>query len=966
MTAWDRLLAEPDWCRGAGRFPLPAYSEFMPPPWVGPKPYDGGPARPGPRAGDWGWDVSESEQEQELRPGLEWIARHALAEVIRLGRGLHTPHLARDCLRDNPYWPRALAEQAGKLAHERYLLLLSVSLSRTQDDKGRVRWTLFGSSEQGPGRPFWRSFFTAPGKEAPAEEAWDFLADLLARVYQVPERTARDPRNPSALAGLRVLPAGADPDFPFWDEGPLPSWCGPLLWQEGADLGKVRFLLTFRPFECLPAEVQNAYVGGRLHLLPFPGSLAFWGDPSLRRLQRQLPLAMQVPLLHLFPRHRGIDGIRIPQSGRLHEGMEAPEGSGTHRPEFVRTHRWQKVARHEDETALCTQGDRVTHVLFSTEPDDLGLYGKPMARNVQVWDSQFRLLLDGPRQGPAEIGQAEEALARGGMFGYRFLFPAMRVGPWEVYWQRPVAAFPGGRLDEPSPHPVLLPYAPTGYLTAYRADAPDLAAPIELWPRLLRRPVHQAANELFAHESQPRRHATTANVRALLEWHELLGQPLPRPLARALLGIPRRQTLDGWLTSLAGKASDPVAGKALAERLVGVLSTEENTPAEEGLTFSHTATREFEVAYWATIAELAHGEYRTKCNADCVRDKATRAALDRHRRDLDALGRHLMERHARAIREAGLNGQAWVGEQAFHWRTDFEFDWWGGWAGNQKGTLHERNVVVRIPGRDSTQAVIMADHYDTAYMEDCYDPKRGGTGARLAAAGADDDHSATAALLLACPTFLELSKAGRLGCDVWLVHLTGEEFPSDCLGARHLCQALVEGTLRVKQLRGPTHDLSGARVRGAYVSDMIAHNRHHRNVFQIAPGEGRASAELARQAWQANRAWNALAGSLNRKAPRRGAAPYRRSDEAVPALTRHAHLHGEVRPDWEPRSTLYNTDGQIFSDAGVPVVLFMEDYDINRSGYHDSQDTLANIDLDYGAALAAIVIESVARVACRP
>jgi hypothetical protein len=70
-----------------------------------------------------------------------------------------------------------------------------------------------------------------------------------------------------------------------------------------------------------------------------------------------------------------------------------------------------------------------------------------------------------------------------------------------------------------------------------------------------------------------------------------------------------------------------------------------------------------------------------------------------------------------------------------------------------------------------------------------------------------------------------------------------------------------------------------------------------------------------------------------------------------------------VRPAWEPRSTLYNTDGQIFSDVGVPVVLFMEDYDIARRGYHDSHDTMANIDLDYGSALATIVLESVARCA---
>jgi hypothetical protein len=74
-------------------------------------------------------------------------------------------------------------------------------------------------------------------------------------------------------------------------------------------------------------------------------------------------------------------------------------------------------------------------------------------------------------------------------------------------------------------------------------------------------------------------------------------------------------------------------------------------------------------------------------------------------------------------------------------------------------------------------------------------------------------------------------------------------------------------------------------------------------------------------------------------------------------------LDGEVRTQDDPASSLYNTDGQVFSDSGVPVVLFMENYDIHRHGYHDTQDTMANIDLDYGAALAAIAIETVARLA---
>ncbi len=84
---------------------------------------------------------------------------------------------------------------------------------------------------------------------------------------------------------------------------------------------------------------------------------------------------------------------------------------------------------------------------------------------------------------------------------------------------------------------------------------------------------------------------------------------------------------------------------------------------------------------------------------------------------------------------------------------------------------------------------------------------------------------------------------------------------------------------------------------------------------------------------------------------------------AIPAAALHPILSGEVRPTSDPRSTLFNTDGQIFSDAGLPVVLFMENYDINRKGYHDSHDTMENIDLDYGSAVAAIAIESVARAA---
>jgi hypothetical protein len=261
----------------------------------------------------------------------------------------------------------------------------------------------------------------------------------------------------------------------------------------------------------------------------------------------------------------------------------------------------------------------------------------------------------------------------------------------------------------------------------------------------------------------------------------------------------------------------------------------------------------------------------------------------------------------------------------------------------------------------------MADHYDTAYMEDVYEKDRGGDGLRAAAAGADDNHSATATLLAAADVLLGRARRGSLARDVWLVHLTGEEFPADCLGARALARALVERRLRFATEEGSVLDVSGVRVVGAFVLDMIAHNNDHdRDVFQIAPGEGAAAARLAREAHVANELWNQETAVWN-QAPDRKRKP-RAARQAhgrhLPPLFAHLPLRGEIRPEWDPRSALYNTDGQIFSDVGVPVVLFMENYDISRTGYHDTHDTMKNIDLDYAAALTAIAIETVAETAC--
>jgi hypothetical protein len=977
---WATLLDGFPWFVGEGSFPLPAYSEFMPPPRLGRYPYgEIDPALVDPED-SFGWRVTEWEEEIELRPALGHLAQRILAAMVRLARGNPDPliigHLGRNLL-DNPYWPPELAARAGRLEFERFVLLAPLALSRTQDDKGRVRWTLFGSSEQGPERAFWKSFFDAPGREVAAAE--DFFIRLLAAAYG--ERIGGS--GALKAGGFRILPSASDPRFPYWTADPLPSWTKEFLIDESSSFEEVRYLLTFRPFARLPAAVKEKYGSGRLALLPFPGSLVFWGQSKYIRLQAELPLAMQIPLLKLIPRRDGPGGLRVPQTGWLHEPGRKNKAAEIHGDlllnTYRRTSRFDRVGRHAADALRDAPESKVARALFGVSSDDLGLYGKPMARNAQIWAADARLLLDGPRATAAQIEAAAEEIEEGGLFRYRFLFPAMRIGRHEVYWHRPLAAFLNPRSGEAE----VVPEAPAGVLTAYPADAPDPAAPKFLWPRILRREPYRAVLLQFDHAHDHYTKQTALNGLALLDAFSWLGEkPLPREFARGLVRLAESETLDQWLASLPERAADRAAGAWVRDELERRLEpAAAGLPARGGvrpsaagpdsLTFGLTATRGFEEGWWNDIRVLSGGRFPNKDNADIVADPPGWCRLGPARRDLEALGDYLLDRHRLAIEEAGMAGRAACGEIAFRWTTDFAFPLFGGWTANQAGKGRERDLLVIIPGRQRGEAVVLADHYDTAYMEDFFEKAKGGIGARIASAGADDNHSATATLLRAAPVFLRLAAEGRLERDIWLLHLTGEEFPGDGLGARHFARSLVEGTLRMRT--GPDDgepaDLSGVRMRGVFVMDMIGHNRREpRDVFQIAPGKSRSSLRLARLAHGAGLDWNAGTAIWNRRPDRRGRDRGTRSPDGIviPETARHPLLRAEVRTADDPRSSLYNTDGQIFSDIGVPVVLFMEDYDIDRTGYHDVRDTTDNIDLDFGAALAAVAVETVARAAADP
>ncbi len=958
---WKRLIAGHPWFEGAGNYPLPAYSEFMPPPRLGHSPF-GSMDTPFTDEDPYGWHVSEIEQEYELNPGLENIARQIMGQLLELGRGMPAHHIAghqRRNLEDNPYWPAEIAARAGHLDHERYVILLPLALSRTQDDMGRVRWTFFGGSEQGPERAFWKSFYSAPGQELPERQAIGFVAHLLHAAY------GEDAKDAAQLTqiGFRILPSPKNSSLAYLDDEPLPMWTRRFVVTEHSSFDGVNYLLTFAPFSSLPVVVKQKYLEGKLHLLPFPGSLVFWGNPVYQRLQEQLPLALQLPLQRLVVRHDGPDGIRVPQSGWLHEPrcdqketeLQAELLLNTYR----RTNRWNRVHRYEDGAARSTKVDKIVRILFSTSLDAMDLYDKPMGRNCQLWSDKGELLLDGPNASRKEIEEAAAELVEGGIFRYRFQFPAMRVGLHEVYWHRPLVAY----LSHHSGQVELLDDDPLGYLAAYRTDVFDLAHPVELWPRLLQRESYLSALKYFESAHDHYAHQTALNIVALLDAGKTLGS-LPRSLAHRLIQTAKGEALDDWLKGLSDHATRRPEARQVHQTLQSLLQPDHALPG--AITFEATATRAYEEAYWNDILTLSHGRYLNKDNADVVQDPPTLQRIEHQHSDLEPLGDYLIERHRQAIAAAEMESKAVVGELPFRWQTDFDFPLFGGWKINQEGHERERNILVVIAGRNRSEAVVLGDHYDTAYMEDIYEKSRGGSGARLAAPGADDNDSATATLLQAAPIFLRLAREGKLERDVWLLHLTGEEFPADSLGARHFCQSLVERTLKLRVGEDQIVDLSSVRLVGVFVMDMIAHNRDNaQDIFQISPGKSRESLQMAYQAHVANMLWNAKTREWNLRPERHGSGRSKRSQDGVtlPQIAQHPELDGQVRTHDDPQSSLYNTDGQIFSDIGAPVVLFMENYDINRTGYHDTKDTMENIDLDYGAALSAIAIETVARVA---
>lgn len=228
--------------------------------------------------------------------------------------------------------------------------------------------------------------------------------------------------------------------------------------------------------------------------------------------------------------------------------------------------------------------------------------------------------------------------------------------------------------------------------------------------------------------------------------------------------------------------------------------------------------------------------------------------------------------------------------------------------------IPQSNLIAIIPGTEGGPPVVMADHIDTACEEDTFARTR----QRVTSHGADDNATATAALLGAAAALRDAHPRH----DIWLVHLTGEEFPSDDLGARHF----LSEAMRARQ-----------DIRAAVIIDFVGWHHPGKPAFQVNPTSIAGSERMAALALDAAR-------------------------QLAPGLS------GVYAARNQRRNSVFQTDLQEFELYGIPGVLFNEDMDYSDPSTgnphnHQSTDLASSLDPPFAAAVAKIAIETTLRLA---
>ena len=504
-----------------------------------------------------------------------------------------------------------------------------------------------------------------------------------------------------------------------------PSFC---LGDE-TPLRGVKYLLTFRPFRDLPAAVRRKYLAGDLNLLPFPGSLLFWGIESYAASGRADAAGRA---------DSAAAPVRTARMARAGFACRNRAGSRSRAPPVP--------SGRACTSAICclfaipTSGPFAapapiastiaswppTNIgwptsLFSTKPQDIGLYHKPMARNVQLWSHEFRPLLDGPTAKAADHPRRRRAASPPAVCSaIASCFPPCAsagtsctgIGPWSLISietksgghglrQRSAGLFDRLPIDGQQAQLTTRPMrtlATLAYNVHGHTDNVDLFHGLEETSAAT--DDHQRLQDARC-LGTARAQTVAAHLRPAAPDHRQEGNPgrLAALVAAAGQAAQRRDGPRGLveqLRVLPGAGDEAGRPTAEASRTKSATAQEERAPVAD---------------VPAHRLPLLRGSLLETRSATCPRaissTRTTPIASRTSRRTRPSRTTIAIWRSWAITCWTTTPGSspitAWtdavqIGELPFHWHTDYPFPWMGGWVHNQDGKAYERNLHGQDPG----------------------------------------------------------------------------------------------------------------------------------------------------------------------------------------------------------------------------------------------------------------------------
>ena len=382
-------------------------------------------------ADPWGWQVTRIRRSARIAAGAGACRRTSFctrcSTSATAGRRTAS-HEAK--LRGNPYWPPELAGGPARCRTSATWCCCRWPCRRRRTTRAASAGRSSAAASRGRRARSGGDSSTAPRTRIAGRAG----ARLLPPAAGGRLRRAAGGWPICAAAGFRILPSAGDAAAALLGRGAAALVDGAL----SAGTRASRFAAVQLPADVpplRPAAGRGApgVSGRRFAPAAFSGQPLFSARRRTCSCRRELPLAVQIPLLHSLQRHEAPRGIRVPQSGWLHEPRpDQPAPARRLRPaaqhaSAARTAGPASIATRTSWPCCRRRRPRGPRAVQRRPPTTWAFTASrwPATRKSGRTISTCCWTARGRR--PRQLARGGRAAApRADMFGYRFLYPPMR------------------------------------------------------------------------------------------------------------------------------------------------------------------------------------------------------------------------------------------------------------------------------------------------------------------------------------------------------------------------------------------------------------------------------------------------------------------------------------------------------------------------------------------------------------